>query len=345
MRKRVGSVDLCPRQNVTDLKGNFEWDYTPAGEYAFLPCPNGGWLEEYFPTAPPMMVAYRSCYPPTVKKKGLRQLFYEGAFWGEPVTDICRWSSETTWMLDDIRKAIREEILDMVIDTSVSAGVEGLYTVTSELGQEVVNLADRILDIGIWTLMKAHSSCLSIADNLEIYTERVKMGMLGDKLTLYGRNLYIEVEQTTPEYVEHLPNRWVVAPDTAMAGEKGGVEVRECKDGKKMPLNQLKGAVALLVLLGISWIFGAAAAVNFTIVPSGYEPQATANTFQALFAISVAFQGFFIFIFHCARYPDVRQQWKTTLTPKRCRRQNRKSSCIPTVSTGSVVDGIQVTRL
>ncbi|XP_030846655.1 uncharacterized protein LOC115926192 [Strongylocentrotus purpuratus] len=180
------------RKNVTDLKGTFEWDYTPAGEYAFLPCPNRGWLEEYFPTAPPMMVAYRPCYPPTVRK-GLRQLFYEGAFWGEPVTDICRWSSETTWMLDDIRKAIREEILDMirntpsnnfnsnnvtriiyhlreasllinsvptdyltevdvlmvasVIDTSVSAGVEGLYTVTSELGQEVVNLADRILDI------------------------------------------------------------------------------------------------------------------------------------------------------------------------------------------------------
>lgn len=40
------------------------------------------------------------------------------------------------------------------------------------------------------------------------------MGILGDKLTHNGRNLYIEVEQTTPEYVEHLPNRWVVAPDT-----------------------------------------------------------------------------------------------------------------------------------
>ncbi|XP_041479116.1 uncharacterized protein LOC121426783 [Lytechinus variegatus] len=766
--------DLCPRQNITDLKGTFEWDYTPAGEYAFLPCPNGGWLEEYFPTAPPMMVAYRPCYPPT-ERKGLRQLFYEGAFWGEPVTEICRWSSETTWMLEDILKAIREEILDMIdntpsnnynsnnvtrvvyhlheaslllnsvpshyltevdvlfvasmIDTSISAGVEGLYAVTSELGQEVVKLADRMLDLDIWTLLKAHTSCLSIADNLEIYTEHVIMGIFGDKLTHYGRNLYIEVEQTTPEYVDHLPNRWVVVPenegnsapepvvsiefqwgkiaavkrrnqtdgrshkirdgdrdrrrnrtlfddrfdrrdpgvyavpsyklrataivyytgkffvselsqiapvdDTVLVYIKAyadGVPVEEiteplsitfyhtsdsqddlpdwaefacgsarllssrepvpdlvqhvelewdsshctmnftnenyticmctildiiglikdelptqepttpetapgplefigipnslgltitsyigysisiisllltiltyaifpklrrgrptlihvnlcvaillllvllissvafcsnvigcrvanifriytilvslmwngveavhmymtlvkvfnsqashfvlkaglvawglplfvvlvaaavnteiydgvminctfsCRlstaafyclfltpmliivlfnsivfglvlrvirkiyktDGKKTLLNQLKGAVALLALLGISWIFGAAAAVNFQIVPSGYEPQATANTFQALFAISVAFQGFFIFIFHCARFSDVRHQWKTSLTPKRFRRQKRKSSCIPTVSTGSGIDGLQDTRL
>eukprot|EP00057_Strongylocentrotus_purpuratus_P020762 XP_011675236.1 PREDICTED: uncharacterized protein LOC105443593 [Strongylocentrotus purpuratus] len=278
--------DLCPRQNITDLKGTFEWDYTPAGDYAFLPCPNGGWLEEYFPTAPPMMVAYRPCYPPTVRK-GLRQLFYEGAFWGEPVTDICRWSSETTWMLDDIRKAIREEILDMirntpsnnfnsnnvtriiyhlreasllinsvptdyltevdvlmvasVIDTSVSAGVEGLYTVTSELGQEVVNLADRILDIDIWTLLKAHSSCLSIADNLEIYTGRVKMGMLGDKLTHNGRNLYIEVEQTTPEYIEHLPNRWVVAPDTEGNSEPEPVVSIDFPWGKIADAGDMRG--------------------------------------------------------------------------------------------------------
>ncbi|XP_071480607.1 uncharacterized protein [Diadema antillarum] len=747
-------LDLCKPQNVTDLKGTFEWDYTPAGEYAFLPCPNGVWLEDYLPSTPtPKMLAYRPCKPPT-ERTGLRKLFYEGAFWGEPETDICRWSSETTWMLDEIRKSIAEEIIDLVlvllnftqlgggssgnatavishlreanelldgiptfwlneidvllvasmIDTSISAGVEGLYDIVTELGHEVVRLADRMLDLNAWVLRRAHHSCLSIADNLQIYTEHVTMGWFGEKLTHHGRNLFLEVDHTTPEYLENLPQRWMVSPDmgsgandskpivsiefpwakiaaarrrNASSTEENddedtssyawpdmfavpsyklraaaivyytgkffvselaqitpvddagliyihvytdGVPLEEtteplaitfyhsedeqdempslgdlacssarllsahepmpdllnqveiewdssyctlnftndnytvcmctlleiiglirdliptpapttpetppgplefigipnslgltitsyigysisiisilmtiltyaffpnlrrglptlihvnlcvailllllmlissvafcdtvigcrvanifrvyiilvslmwngveavhmytclvkvftshashfvlkagiiawvvpliivvipaavnvsifdgshenctfscrlspiafyclfllpmvvivlfnsvvfglvlrvirkiyAKDGKKTPLNQLKGAVALLVLLGITWIFGAAAAVNFQFVNTAEGPQAAAITFQVLFAICVAFQGFFIFIFHCARYPDVRQQWKATLTPRRCRRHKRKSSCIPTVSS------------
>ncbi len=38
---------------------------------------------------------------------------------------------------------------------------------------------------------------------------------------------------------------------------------------------------------------------------------------QTLFVIGIAFQGFFIFAFHCARYTDVRQQWRKTLTPNK----------------------------
>ena len=59
--------------------------------------------------------------------------------------------------------------------------------------------------------------------------------------------------------------------------------------------------------------------------------------FQTLFVIGIAFQGFFIFAFHCVRYTDVRQQWRKTLSPKkplfsRWRRARRKNVDTPTQS-------------
>ena len=40
------------------------------------------------------------------------------------------------------------------------------------------------------------------------------MGWFGEKLTHSGRNLYLEIDQTTPEYVENLPKIWALAPES-----------------------------------------------------------------------------------------------------------------------------------
>ncbi|XP_071812470.1 adhesion G-protein coupled receptor G4-like isoform X2 [Apostichopus japonicus] len=79
-------------------------------------------------------------------------------------------------------------------------------------------------------------------------------------------------------------------------------------DGRRSKLSQLRGAVALMVLLGLTWSLGAASAANYRQYDND-DPPVTAIALQALFVICVAFQGFFICVFHCLRYRDVREQW------------------------------------
>lgn len=56
-------------------------------------------------------------------------------------------------------------------------------------------------------------------------------------------------------------------------------------------------ALAILCLLGLTWLFGAFAISDARIV------------FEYLFCIFNSLQGFFIFFFHCVRIPEVRKQW------------------------------------
>ncbi|KAK3755021.1 hypothetical protein QZH41_011054, partial [Actinostola sp. cb2023] len=56
-------------------------------------------------------------------------------------------------------------------------------------------------------------------------------------------------------------------------------------------------AMAIMVLLGLTWLFGALAIADARIV------------FEYLFCIFNSLQGFFIFFFHCVRIKEVRNQW------------------------------------
>ena len=61
---------------------------------------------------------------------------------------------------------------------------------------------------------------------------------------------------------------------------------------------QLKGAVVLLVMLGLTWT------IAFLAVSEATLP------FQIAFTCLNGFQGFFIFLFHCVFKSDVRNLWK-----------------------------------
>ena len=56
--------------------------------------------------------------------------------------------------------------------------------------------------------------------------------------------------------------------------------------------------LAIMVLLGLTWVFGAFAIKDAKLV------------FEYLFCIFNSLQGFFIFIFHCVRRPEVRSKWR-----------------------------------
>ena len=68
---------------------------------------------------------------------------------------------------------------------------------------------------------------------------------------------------------------------------------------------QLRGAFAVVVLLGLTWIFAI-----FAVGGAGIA-------FNYLFAIFNSFQGLFIFIFYCLLKKDVKDTWRekwTTIT-------------------------------
>lgn len=61
---------------------------------------------------------------------------------------------------------------------------------------------------------------------------------------------------------------------------------------------RLKGAISVIVLLGLTWMFAIFAVGDFGLV------------FHYLFAIFNSMQGLFIFIFYCFMKSDVRNLWK-----------------------------------
>ncbi|XP_061170943.1 uncharacterized protein LOC133180430 [Saccostrea echinata] len=69
----------------------------------------------------------------------------------------------------------------------------------------------------------------------------------------------------------------------------------ERSDEYRQIRSSIKGAIFLLPLLGLTWIFGLMAVNEDTII------------FQYLFAIFNSLQGFFVFLFHCVCNSEVRQ--------------------------------------
>lgn len=78
--------------------------------------------------------------------------------------------------------------------------------------------------------------------------------------------------------------------------------------GRKAEKNKYKGTIRLFVgivglsvLFGLGWLFGA-----FTISEAS-------TTFQVLFVVSNAFQGFYFFLFFCVLSKEVRDAWLEVL--------------------------------
>ena len=92
---------------------------------------------------------------------------------------------------------------------------------------------------------------------------------------------------------------------------------------------QIQGSLAVMVLLGITWIFGMLAVSHARIV------------FQYIFCITNSLQGFFIFVFRCVNRPEVRRAWKAFfLSGSRKPVRDSRST-----SRSNVLDGVAVNSL
>ena len=82
---------------------------------------------------------------------------------------------------------------------------------------------------------------------------------------------------------------------------------------KSTSYQRARTSIAILLLLGLTWAFGALAISRAQIV------------FDYLFCIFNSLQGFLIFYFHCLRQQEVRNQWKTFLSGKGLRVQRTET--------------------
>ena len=79
-------------------------------------------------------------------------------------------------------------------------------------------------------------------------------------------------------------------------------ELKKKKGKRSVAVRQrLKASTSVLVLLGLTWAFGALTIGDARLV------------FQYLFVVFNSLQGFFIFVFHCAGRVDVRRAWAQRL--------------------------------
>ncbi|XP_041350345.1 uncharacterized protein LOC121369366 [Gigantopelta aegis] len=97
--------------------------------------------------------------------------------------------------------------------------------------------------------------------------------------------------------------------------------LRNNQSKHKRASTNLKAAITVFVLLGLTWTFGYLAIDNARLV------------FQYIFTIFSSLQGFFIFILMVARRPQVREQWKAVCCRKRNERTQKKVS--PTISNSA----------
>ena len=73
---------------------------------------------------------------------------------------------------------------------------------------------------------------------------------------------------------------------------------------KSTSYRRARTSIAILLLLGLTWGFGALAVSSAQLI------------FDYLFCIFNSLQGFLIFYFHCLRHQEVRSQWKWFLLGK-----------------------------
>lgn len=75
-------------------------------------------------------------------------------------------------------------------------------------------------------------------------------------------------------------------------------------DRKTSGITQARRSFAILVVLGLTWVFGVLAIKDAKLV------------FQYLFCIFNSFQGLLVFIFYCALPRDTRRKWKSLCLDK-----------------------------
>ncbi|GIY17946.1 adhesion G-protein coupled receptor G4 [Caerostris extrusa] len=69
------------------------------------------------------------------------------------------------------------------------------------------------------------------------------------------------------------------------------------KDKILVTTAQIRGAFTVMVLLGVSWVFGAFAVGEARLI------------FQYIFCVANSLQGFLIFLVRCLQYPEARSAW------------------------------------
>ncbi|XP_066283071.1 adhesion G-protein coupled receptor G6-like isoform X1 [Branchiostoma lanceolatum] len=98
----------------------------------------------------------------------------------------------------------------------------------------------------------------------------------------------------------------------------GGAANEFKKADKVETTTKLRGAIGLVILLGLTWVLAIFAIAEASL------------TFSYLFAIVNSLQGMFIFVFHCVLKKDVQNHWKTILP---CAPKGRPGT--PSAWTGS----------
>ena len=79
-------------------------------------------------------------------------------------------------------------------------------------------------------------------------------------------------------------------PDSSLGRDRGA------------KIRRLKQAVGIMILVGVTWIFGALAISRVRLI------------FQYIFVFFNSIQGFCIFVFYCLSQKNVRDSWKALLT-------------------------------
>ena len=137
---------------------------------------------------------------------------------------------------------------------------------------------------------------------------------------LHGLPFYISV--FTPAAVVLFMN-FIMFVLTMYSLSQMGKEVSQ--ENKMKGYHRVKVALAIMVLLGLTWFFGALAIGSARLL------------FQYLFCIFNSLQGFAIFWFHCIRQPEVRQCWVDFVRGRRGRQRGyTATTTAPAMATNAV---------
>ncbi|XP_038044612.1 adhesion G-protein coupled receptor G6-like [Patiria miniata] len=226
--------DVCFQSFTNDLKGNFTWGDTLAGDYAFSHCPNG--VRRPYNTSGDRPLAYRACKPPATCRHILPKPRFpcsEHSYWGDVNTTFCRWNSDITNELEDILFDLIELLQKMVdereanvtsvitllqqtnkilsptdqltvedvsltasiMDLCVTSGVDDVLPLRSDLGEELVAMADNILKMEGKILETVHTACTSIAKSLQNYAAHVKLPVISRSVKHSFSNIVLEINE------------------------------------------------------------------------------------------------------------------------------------------------------
>ncbi|CAM1327799.1 Uncharacterised protein g9589 [Pycnogonum litorale] len=104
--------------------------------------------------------------------------------------------------------------------------------------------------------------------------------------------------------------RVLCSPRMATASKDDVVSKRT--DSPRVTVIQVKGTLTVMILLGVTWVFGAFAVGEAKLV------------FQYVFCICNSLQGFLIFVIRCLHYPEARKAWVLLLTTGNLKRHRGK---------------------